>query len=506
MKTFAPTLLVLSLAAACGKSKPDVASPDVVARTEETRAAVPEIGPDTATPTTPDVVAPDTAPASAPDAGTVADTRQYLVWTVGKDGPETAWLTAKADGKPEVVATRKQAAGIYDGSLWVFEQVYLPFEEISCEDYDRNGEKATASRRKYLPNMRARALAGPQNGNFATITEGESDQISRDKAKGDALSMVGEYWGRTISLAGGGPDKVFVIDCEGGFGCGMHGSSTCRFKAVNLVRDTEPVDLAAAEKQIASDAKSSLDEWKKDPDLSDMGTVSLTAVEFLGNGGEPQVSYLFVGDIAYALTRGDWSSYTASVAYIGKMVPELHLGEVPDLVKTYLASLPKETRFGWSMLAADAPSGLVDELKKAFSDTSTLPAPAPAEEVLTTPPSSDVDKLINDGRKLTREKKYAEAISAFDSAITLSENAPKAFSGRGYAKLLAGDLGEAKKDLEKALELDKSPKFQSAVHFNLGEIAEKLKDDLNALEHYEKAHALNPSEATKKRVEKFKSE
>jgi tetratricopeptide (TPR) repeat protein len=510
MKLPTPTVFLFGLAAACSKGKPEVAAPDVTRPAAETRAAVPEIGPDTASPPTDATAAPDTAPVpdTVPANAEVApsrDGREFLVWTEGKDGPQTVWLRASGEGRPEVVMTRKQAAGIYDGSLWGFEQVYLPFRETSCEDYNRLEDKAVPNRLRYLPNMRARALAGPQSGNFATMTAGTSAYFDDSKI-GEPLGMVGEYYGRTIELVGGNPDRVMIVDCEGGFGCGVHGSHDCEFKDIPLVRDVVPLDLALAEKAIAPDAKASLEAWTKEPDSSDMGTPKLTAVQLLGNGGDPTVSYMFVGDVPYAATRGDWGSYTASLTYIGKPVAELRLGEIPDLVKGYLAGLPPETRFGWSMLPVDAPAGLVEELKKAFSDASTLPSPAPAEEALGTSASTDVDKLIDEGRKLTREKKYAEAIAAFDTAIAASEKAARAWSGRGYAKMLAGELGDAKTDLEKALELDTTPKFLSAVHFNLGEIAEKLKDDLKALEHYEKAHELNPSEATKKRVEKFKGE
>ena len=81
----------------------------------------------------------------------------------------------------------------------------------------------------------------------------------------------------------------------------------------------------------------------------------------------------------------------------------------------------------------------------------------------------------------------------------------RAWSGRGYAKLASGDLTGARTDFEKALELDQAPKFQSAVHFNLGELAEKEMKLDQAREHYKKALALAPSAAVKKRLEKLQA-
>ena len=104
---------------------------------------------------------------------------------------------------------------------------------------------------------------------------------------------------------------------------------------------------------------------------------------------------------------------------------------------------------------------------------------------------------IQEGRRLTRANDYAAAIAAFDAALAADPTLAAGHSGRGYARLLAGHLDEAKADLEAALVRDDAPKFQAAVYFNLGQVAERRGDLAAARAAYTRSQQLRPTQATK---------
>ena len=93
-----------------------------------------------------------------------------------------------------------------------------------------------------------------------------------------------------------------------------------------------------------------------------------------------------------------------------------------------------------------------------------------------------------------------DAIAAFSAAIEKDAKAARAWSGRGYAKLLAGKVDEADQDFDKALLLDNDDTFQAAVWFNKGLVAEKRGDKETARSHYETAKSKKPSKAVELRL------
>ncbi|TNF30710.1 MAG: tetratricopeptide repeat protein [Deltaproteobacteria bacterium] len=112
-------------------------------------------------------------------------------------------------------------------------------------------------------------------------------------------------------------------------------------------------------------------------------------------------------------------------------------------------------------------------------------------------------KLVNEGRKLTKAKKYGDAITTFDKALDLDANEARAWSGRGYAKLLSDDLAGAQADFQRALDLNHDKPFQSAIWYNLGVLAEKKKDDMAAVLAFARAHELKPSAAVEKKLKQY---
>lgn len=102
---------------------------------------------------------------------------------------------------------------------------------------------------------------------------------------------------------------------------------------------------------------------------------------------------------------------------------------------------------------------------------------------------------IQQGRKQTAGKDYAAAVASFDAALKEIPGHPRALSGRGYARLLAGELDAAEKDLSEALAQPGDPKIESAIAFNLGLVAEKRGDAEAARRHFTVAQTLRPSPA-----------
>lgn len=457
----------------------------------------------------PPAITPADAAATPADAAAAVDTDRsdrsaYLVWLPTGEGYETTWIAPDDAGGIKVVGRRAQATLFAGGALWGVETRWLPLREVPCEDFDRQEEGGPAARpgpKKHVPWLAARALAGDKAGTDLTLTSKVPSQLFGEPEKDGAITMIGEHWGRTVQLAGGAADVLLVTDCDGAYQCGAHGDHGCGFGARDFAGKDVTIDLGAARNTLAPDTKAMIADWVKESE-GEVNEPDIRAVYLIGNGGEPRAAYVYVADVAYAATSGDWGSYTQSRNHLGKVLPELGLAETPALVKAFLADKPRESTFGWSAVPADAAAGILE----AFRDDATLPAPRPADESAEQVADADAARArVNEGRKLTRDKQYVEAIAAFDEALKLSgDKLARAWSGRGYARLLAGDLAGAESDFQKALTLDDTPKFQAAIYFNLGELAEGQKDKAKAIGFYEKANTLSPSDAAKKRLEKLK--
>jgi len=122
-------------------------------------------------------------------------------------------------------------------------------------------------------------------------------------------------------------------------------------------------------------------------------------------------------------------------------------------------------------------------------------------------PADAVERLVNEARRLTADKKYADAIAIFDSVVHTNPDTVRALSGRGYARMMRADgddLTEAESDFEAAYKMapggnPEDDKLRAQILFNRGLISEKTKDG-RAKAFFEKAHELSPSAATKKKL------
>lgn len=126
-------------------------------------------------------------------------------------------------------------------------------------------------------------------------------------------------------------------------------------------------------------------------------------------------------------------------------------------------------------------------------------AEAKTKRPLPEPPSAEVkaafSEALNEGRAKTTAKEFEAAIAAFDRALTTIPEHPRALSGRGYTRLLAGDLDAAETDLRAALVAPGTPELEAAIAFNLGLVAEKRGDLERARGYFAMANTLRPSKA-----------
>jgi hypothetical protein len=116
-------------------------------------------------------------------------------------------------------------------------------------------------------------------------------------------------------------------------------------------------------------------------------------------------------------------------------------------------------------------------------------------------PNKALLKHLADGRKLTKDKKYKEAIVEFEKALAIHDSDAKVLSELGYAALLDNDLDKSKKASEKALKTTRDPKLRASVLYNLGRVQEEKGDKAAASESYAASLALRDNEAVKKRME-----
>ena len=130
---------------------------------------------------------------------------------------------------------------------------------------------------------------------------------------------------------------------------------------------------------------------------------------------------------------------------------------------------------------------------KAYASEAPVAAGAATAEA-----SKEARAKLDEGRRLTRAGDYAAAIATFDAAIGLDPALARAWSERGYAKLLGGDLAGARADLEAALPLDEGAAFRAAIHYNLGQVAEKSGDAAAAKAAYTTSLGLRDNETVRK--------
>jgi hypothetical protein len=101
--------------------------------------------------------------------------------------------------------------------------------------------------------------------------------------------------------------------------------------------------------------------------------------------------------------------------------------------------------------------------------------------------------LLESGRDLHEKKDYAGAMKAFQEALTVAPDDPRALSELGWAAFFAKDLDLAESSTRKALERATEPYLKASAYYNLGRIQEERGAPKDAVVSYRRSleHRLN---------------
>lgn len=138
--------------------------------------------------------------------------------------------------------------------------------------------------------------------------------------------------------------------------------------------------------------------------------------------------------------------------------------------------------------------------KKDDKKAAKKPEP-PKKEKVASDKLASYWKAMTEGRKATIAKKYDDAYAAFDRALKVIPDDPRAVSERGYAKLLAKDYKGAVADLDKAVVHTSDKKLLGQIYFNYGLAAEGQGDAEAARAAFARSNTYNPTSAAKKKLE-----
>jgi len=450
----------------------------------------------------PDAEAAGETGAPEPDAELSEHGEDWLVWFRRGDAYRTRWVHV-IDDRFEIAGERG-AVIVSDGArLWRLVRRDAVDSVTSCGCVTDDDGACAVLGRLTRPGLSALDL---ENGRETPIVT-----ASTAGSAGDGLEV-------SLSLTGGAGALLFFETSESGYECGAHNvydRSAGVFDLARGARDDELYDVVGAR----------LPASVRDPAVSDLVTElarcdgeALEAAEVsrqmklagvhlaLDEAGKPAVSWGFVMPLPY-ICAPDYRAYGGGDSGLLSEASELSLGgPVPAGLSAALADVGAAPTVGLSRVTATG-----GERAAALARFLEAPEAAwPPESFAVVPiddPAEARDALamreVRAGRKLVRERDYTAALMAFDRAVELAPKLALARSGRGHARLLAGDLTGARADLDEALKLGEGPVFAAQIHFNLGQVAERAEDLATAREEYARSLELRPNpavEAALKRV------
>ena len=473
--------LIVGLAA-CGKKDvpPAPATQAAPTAAPATTPVAADAGP-SGTTTAPSEVDAGAAAGPVDTAAPVAVTSDdLLVWTETAGARQTVWIHGD-----EVAATRAEAVTVAAGKLWALGERWRILKEYPCKEGDDGfeGDRTKTPRQVVVPTLVAKELGGA--GEVAVnngFSEAETD-------------WDGDVTGASVQLEGAIGAKIFTSGGSGFYACGAaHPYSDNDASVVDLVtKAAVAVEAPDALKQKAAAALKA--EGKANDCFEEGAVVEPVAPDTLVLAfadGKATASWLVLRE-----AEATWM-HVCDLEVKVAAPPDATLGFGPfdARIEKVLATQKGAGTFGFATVPADRREALLELFRK---EAPTFAAKPEVAEVPAAAIDGTAGALVNEGRKLTRAKDYAGAIAAFDAGLTKDPASAPGHSGRGYAKMLAGDAAGAKADFEKALTLEtKDAGFQAAVWFNLGQLAEKGKDLAAAKAAYEKAIGFKPSEGATK--------
>jgi tetratricopeptide (TPR) repeat protein len=101
-------------------------------------------------------------------------------------------------------------------------------------------------------------------------------------------------------------------------------------------------------------------------------------------------------------------------------------------------------------------------------------------------------KALNEARDLQKKKDYAAAVAAFDKALALFPDDPRAMSEKGWAQFFTKDLESAEKNTRDAIGRTTEKNLLGSSYYNLGRIQEERGQTPDAIASYQESLRVRP--------------
>lgn len=440
-------------------------------------------------------------------------------WLVFREDAQGQWITRwvdAAEGQTTDVAERK-ALVLSDGNrLWLVERADGEADVVPCACLDTEELTPAAAKAACAPAARIATLG-------LRATELGSGQVTPihgiAKPGAPVEPIIAEGISTSLDVHGGAGSLLFFGSFDSGYYCGAHGmneGSEAVFDAVTgeqvgsawkTVDGALPLPLRTA---AATEIQAQLRECGEETTLEAVRDeeMQLTGLHVGLVDGEPKLTWQFEAETYYACST-DYAAHGQAGSGLLPAAASLGLdGPLPAGVQRVLAELGSAPTVGWARLSLHGAERVA--ARAAFERAAETPWPpsTASDHPIVGAEAQARTKAkvaVEEGRTLTRAGDFAAAIAQYDLAIELDPTLSRAWSERGYARLLAGDFDAAKADLDAALPLDEGAGFRAAVRFNLGQVAEKRGDATTAAAEYEASLALREHEGVRKALARVKA-
>ncbi|MFT7626004.1 MAG: tetratricopeptide (TPR) repeat protein, partial [Myxococcota bacterium] len=259
-----------------------------------------------------------------------------------------------------------------------------------------------------------------------------------------------------IHFMGGVGTRVFFQRLDSGYQCGAHANHDDYRTVQAVVKSQDPPDLksmlklphpdyAEGVKTLATDAAA-----EDDCEMGEKYAASKAYLNGLGLSATKAGVDAYVDVIVAVDPDVEWAQNCYFEESLDLPLKHLKVAAADERLLTAAVKMLQVTGvLGYSRMKVGGAQ------RAAVLKQFAAAGPAPLKPAVAANPARSSSK-IKEGRKLTRGKQYPEAIKAFDAAIAADASAAKAWSGRGFARMQAGQLAKAKSDLEHARTLRKA--------------------------------------------------
>ena len=423
------------------------------------------------------------------------DEEHWLVWNADGNGFVTRWVAD--DGR--TATTRAQAKALVHAAgdaVYVVQRKDAKVQVQTCACFDESlgpTDECATTGTVMQPGLAAKNLVD------------DKERVLVAPAEETVYGEVDLIW---LKIVGGTDAGLLIREANSGYYCGAHGSyggsdGLLRF-GEEITRDFPKLEMPRAVREAAAsdsawedyrecegDAAPERDEFIDD--VIEWSELTIAAV-----GGKPELTLGFRAWVPY-VCAADYNAHGSAKSGLLKEAGSIGLAPpLPRAVGHALGEIGTADAVGWSKVGV-APEQRQPLLAKfAALPESKWPSPeSRTKENKPAIPAAAKTKL-DEGRTLTRAGDYPGAIALYDEVIALAPEFAKAWGERGYAKLLAGELEAAEKDCKKALEIEGKTHFAAAVHYNLGQIAERQGKPKKAKKAYAASLKLRPNKEVQK--------